>query len=142
LHEIFTWYKGFFSFIILSHINLSDLLCYYSTWNQIHILPRLIQIPIDSIHSAPTSIMAATVESLPVAPAAAPAIPLGAQVGTRDKNVGWYTPTMETVDPAVRDLFENYSHVEPDKVVPFILEMVRLSPRPTSSIYRLKHLTN
>jgi hypothetical protein len=31
---------------------------------------------------------------------------------------------METVDPEVRDLFENYSHVEPDKVIPFILEMV------------------
>jgi hypothetical protein len=70
--------------------------------------------------------MVTTTETLPVA--AAPVIPLGAQVGTRDKSVGWYTPTMETVDPAVRDLFENYSHVEPDKVIPFILEMVRPSP--------------
>jgi hypothetical protein len=69
--------------------------------------------------------MATTTETLPAA--AAPSIPLGAQVGTRDKSVGWYTPTMETVDPAVRDLFENYSHVEPDKVIPFILEMVRPS---------------
>jgi SAM-dependent methyltransferase len=74
--------------------------------------------------------MATTTETLPAAaPAAPPVIPMGAQVGTRDKNVGWYTPTMETVDPAVRDLFENYSHIEPDKVIPFILEMVRPSPR-------------
>jgi hypothetical protein len=83
--------------------------------------------------------MAVTVESLPAAPAAAPAIPLGAQVGTRDKNVGWYTPTMETVDPAVRDLFENYSHVEPDQVIPFILEMVRLSPGPHQLPFPLKN---
>ena len=68
----------------------------------------------------------ATIETLSApGPAAAPVIPVGVQVGTRDKSVGWYTPTMETVDPAVRDLFENYSHVEPDKVIPFILEMVR-----------------
>jgi hypothetical protein len=86
--------------------------------------------------------MAATAESLPAAPAAAPAIPLGAQVGTRDKNVGWYTPTMETVDPAVRDLFENYSHVEPDKVIPFILEMVRLSPSPHQLPLPLKNPSN
>lgn len=70
--------------------------------------------------------MATTTETLLAA--AAPVISLGAQVGTRDKSVGWYTPTMETVDPAVRDLFENYSHVEPEKVIPFILEMVRPSP--------------
>lgn len=73
--------------------------------------------------------MAAAAEILPAA--TAPVIPLGAQVGTRDKSVGWYTPTMETVDPAVRDLFENYSHIEPHKVIPFILEMVRLSHPPT-----------
>jgi len=69
--------------------------------------------------------MATATETLPGEPA--PAIPLGAQVGTRDKTVGWYTPTMETVDPVVRDLFENYSHVDPDKVIPFILEMVKSS---------------
>jgi hypothetical protein len=69
--------------------------------------------------------MAIATETLQASVAMPAAIPMGAQVGTRDKTVGWYTPTMDTVDPAVRDLFETYSHIEPGQVIPHILEAVR-----------------
>ncbi|TVY82076.1 Methyltransferase ausD [Lachnellula suecica] len=45
------------------------------------------------------------------------------QIGTRDKSVGWYTPTLENVSEVQRDLLENYSHITPDRVVPHILEV-------------------
>lgn len=58
----------------------------------------------------------------PIAPAAVPL-----KIGSRDKSVGWYTPTLENVSEAQRDLLENYSHIEPDRVIPHILEIVRYS---------------
>ena len=47
------------------------------------------------------------------------------EIGTRDKSVGWYTPTLENISEAQRDLLENYSHIAPDRVIPHILEVVR-----------------
>lgn len=46
------------------------------------------------------------------------------KVGTRDKSVGWYTPTLDNVSDVQRDLLENYSHIKPDRVIPHILEVV------------------
>ena len=46
--------------------------------------------------------------------------------GTRDKSVGWYEPTLESITEAQRDLFENYSHIPPEKVIPHIIEIVSL----------------
>lgn len=54
---------------------------------------------------------------------APPSTPPG--IGTRDKSVGWYTPTLENISEPQRDLFENYSHIAPDRVIPHILEVVR-----------------
>jgi hypothetical protein len=47
------------------------------------------------------------------------------KIGTRDKSVGWYTPTLDTISDTQRDLLENYSHIAPDRVIPHILEVVR-----------------
>ena len=47
------------------------------------------------------------------------------KIGSRDKSVGWYTPTLENITEAQRDLLENYSHIAPDRVIPHILEVVR-----------------
>ncbi|RDL40145.1 Uncharacterized protein BP5553_00124 [Venustampulla echinocandica] len=44
-------------------------------------------------------------------------------IGTRDKRAGWYTPTLENVTPAQRDLLEKYSHLSSDRVIPHILEV-------------------
>jgi SAM-dependent methyltransferase len=44
--------------------------------------------------------------------------------GTRDKSVGWYQQTLESITEPQRDLFENYSHIPPEKVIPHILEIV------------------
>lgn len=46
------------------------------------------------------------------------------RMGSRNKNVGWYTPTLENISDAQRDLLENYSKIEPDRVIPHILEVV------------------
>ena len=46
------------------------------------------------------------------------------KIGSRDKSVGWYTPTLENITEVQRDLLENYSHVAPDRVIPHILEVV------------------
>jgi len=45
------------------------------------------------------------------------------KIGSRDKSVGWYTPTLENITEAQRDLLENYSHIAPDRVIPHILEV-------------------
>jgi hypothetical protein len=49
------------------------------------------------------------------------------RIGSRDKNVGWFTSDLETLTPAQRGLFENYSRIHPDRVIPHILEVVRAS---------------
>jgi hypothetical protein len=46
------------------------------------------------------------------------------KIGSRDKSVGWYTPTLENLTEPQRDLLENYSHITPDRVIPHILEVV------------------
>ena len=50
------------------------------------------------------------------------------RIGSRDKNVGWFNSNLETLSAAQRDLFENYSHIPPDRLIPHILEVVRASP--------------
>lgn len=50
-------------------------------------------------------------------------------MGSRDKRVGWYTPTLENVSDVQRDLLEKYSNIQPDRVIPHILEVVRASYR-------------
>jgi SAM-dependent methyltransferase len=50
------------------------------------------------------------------------------RIGSRDKNVGWFNSNLESLTPAQRDLFETYSHIPPDRVIPHILEVVRTSP--------------
>jgi len=50
------------------------------------------------------------------------------RIGSRDKNVGWYNSSLETLTAAQRDLFENYSHIPPDGVIPHILRVVRAPP--------------
>ncbi|PMD65783.1 uncharacterized protein K444DRAFT_517640 [Hyaloscypha bicolor E] len=45
------------------------------------------------------------------------------RIGSRDKNVGWFTSDLETLTPAQRGLFENYSRIHPDRVIPHILEV-------------------
>jgi hypothetical protein len=47
--------------------------------------------------------------------------------GSRDKTVGWYKPTLESINEAQRDLLENYSHIPPERVIPHILEIVSQS---------------
>jgi SAM-dependent methyltransferase len=49
------------------------------------------------------------------------------RIGSRDKNVGWFNSNLESLTPAQRDLFETYSHIPPDRVIPHILEVVRTS---------------
>lgn len=53
--------------------------------------------------------------------------------GTRDKSVGWYQPTLDSISEAQRDLLENYSHIPPSSVIPHILEIVSFFTNPTAS---------
>ena len=53
-------------------------------------------------------------------PAPAPPSP---QVGTRSKEVRWYTPTLETLDTPARELLEQYSEIPSEKVIPHITEV-------------------
>ena len=48
------------------------------------------------------------------------------QVATRDKSAPWYAPEISQISPAARELFENYSHVPAERVIPHILEVVSL----------------
>jgi len=50
------------------------------------------------------------------------------RIGSRDKNVGWFNPNLSALTEAQRDLFENYSRLPPDRVIPHILEVVRTAP--------------
>ena len=54
------------------------------------------------------------------------------KIGSRDKSVGWYQPTLENITEAQRDLLENYSHIHSSAVIPHILEVV--SSFPTSPL--------
>jgi hypothetical protein len=47
-------------------------------------------------------------------------------IGSRDKNVLWYNPELVTLTEAQRDLFENYSHIATEEVIPHILKVVRV----------------
>ncbi|KUJ18444.1 uncharacterized protein LY89DRAFT_668588 [Mollisia scopiformis] len=44
-------------------------------------------------------------------------------IGSRDKDVAWYKPNLISLTEPQRDLFENYSHVAPDQVIPHILKV-------------------
>lgn len=57
------------------------------------------------------------------------------RIGSRDKTVAWYNPALSALTEAQRDLFENYSHLAPDRVIPHILEVVRTPPSPLSYSY-------
>jgi hypothetical protein len=48
-----------------------------------------------------------------------------ASVGTKDKNVRWYTAELsdEKVHASTRELLENYSKIPSDQVVPHILKI-------------------
>ena len=50
------------------------------------------------------------------------------RMGSRDKRVGWYTPTLDTVSTVQRDLLEKYSSVLPHRVISHILEVVGTLP--------------
>ncbi len=45
-------------------------------------------------------------------------------IGTTDKNVSWWNPTLPDLTRAQRDLFENYSHIAREDVIPHISEIV------------------
>jgi hypothetical protein len=49
------------------------------------------------------------------------------RMGSRDKRVGWYTPTLSNLTDGQRDLLENYSKTSADRVIPHVLEVVRCS---------------
>jgi hypothetical protein len=46
------------------------------------------------------------------------------QIGSRDKSVGWYVPTLDSITPKQRDLLENYSNIPHDRVILYILQLV------------------
>jgi len=45
------------------------------------------------------------------------------KIGSRDKNVGWYVPTLDSISPTQWDLLENYSKIPHDRVISSILEL-------------------
>lgn len=47
------------------------------------------------------------------------------RMGSRDKRVGWYMPTLSNLTDGQRDLLENYSKISSEHVIPHILEVVR-----------------
>jgi hypothetical protein len=46
------------------------------------------------------------------------------EIGSRDKSVGWYLPTLESITDAQRDLLENYSKIAPERVISHLFEIV------------------
>lgn len=46
------------------------------------------------------------------------------QLGTRDKNVGWYSRSDPNITDAQRDLLEVYSKLSPDQVIPHVIKIV------------------
>ncbi|KAH8672901.1 hypothetical protein BGZ60DRAFT_405807 [Tricladium varicosporioides] len=45
------------------------------------------------------------------------------KIGSRDKSVGWYVLSLDSITPKQRDLLENYSKIPYDHVIPSILEL-------------------
>ena len=45
---------------------------------------------------------------------------------TQSKDSPFYKPTLDNLSKEARDLLENYSGIEPDRVVPHVEEIVRL----------------
>ncbi|KAH8697260.1 hypothetical protein BGW36DRAFT_427226 [Talaromyces proteolyticus] len=45
------------------------------------------------------------------------------KIGSRDKSVGWYIPTLDNLSPTQWDLLENYGKIPHDRVIPSILEL-------------------
>jgi hypothetical protein len=50
-----------------------------------------------------------------------------AVVGTKDKNVGWFQPELEDVNPQARTILETYCKLPSDEVVPHVLRIVSLA---------------
>ena len=50
------------------------------------------------------------------------------KAGQCSKDVAWYFKEFPELSPAGRDLFENYSHIPPDKIESHVLEIVRPTP--------------
>lgn len=46
------------------------------------------------------------------------------EIGSRDKSVGWYMPTLESITDAQRDLLEKYSKIAPERVISHLFEIV------------------
>lgn len=46
------------------------------------------------------------------------------EIGSRDKSVGWYMPTLESITDDQRDLLENYSKIAPERVISHLFEIV------------------
>lgn len=46
-------------------------------------------------------------------------------IGSRDKTVGWYDQTFHGIEPAARQLLEEYSHIAPEEVDQYVIAMVR-----------------
>jgi hypothetical protein len=62
------------------------------------------------------------------------------RIGSRDKNVGWFNSDLETLTSAQRGLFENYSRIHPDRVIPHILEVVRASFPVAIPLFNLRFI--
>lgn len=45
-------------------------------------------------------------------------------VGCKDKTVGWYDKTFPGIEPEARKLLEEYSHIAPEEVDQYVIEMV------------------
>lgn len=46
------------------------------------------------------------------------------KIGSKDKSVGWYDQTFPGIEPAARELLEEYSHIAPEEVDQYVLAMV------------------
>ena len=47
------------------------------------------------------------------------------EIGSRSKDVGWYDNEIEELNARARELFEKYSGIPPEQVLPHIYEIVR-----------------
>jgi hypothetical protein len=50
--------------------------------------------------------------------------PTTGHVGSKDKNVGWFAKTSPELQPAARQLLEQYSRIPADKVIEHVLTIV------------------
>jgi len=68
------------------------------------------------------------------------------EIGSRDKSVGWYMPTLESITDAQRDLLENYSKIAPERVISHLFEIVSdiffPFPHPQPNLYLPKTLNS